>query len=64
MTWSRGSARRGGLREQKEYLTALDSAIGDADHGINMDRGFQAVLAQAPDVSRRATSGRSSRTSA
>ena len=36
------------LREQKEYLTTLDSAIGDADHGINMDRGFQAVLAKLP----------------
>ena len=32
----------------KDYLTALDSAIGDADHGINMDRGFQAVLARLP----------------
>ncbi len=31
------------LREQREYLTQLDSAIGDADHGINMDRGFRAV---------------------
>jgi dihydroxyacetone kinase-like protein len=28
----------------KVYLTELDSAIGDADHGINMDRGFQAAL--------------------
>ena len=27
----------------KQYLTDLDSAIGDADHGINMDRGFTAV---------------------
>lgn len=27
----------------KAYLTELDSAIGDADHGINMDRGFTAV---------------------
>ncbi len=36
------------LRERKEELTALDSAIGDADHGINMDRGFQAVLAKLP----------------
>jgi phosphoenolpyruvate---glycerone phosphotransferase subunit DhaL len=33
---------------EKEHLTALDSAIGDADHGINMDRGFQAVLAKLP----------------
>jgi phosphoenolpyruvate---glycerone phosphotransferase subunit DhaL len=32
------------LAENKGYLTELDSAIGDADHGINMDRGFQAVL--------------------
>ncbi len=29
--------------ENKEYLTQLDSAIGDADHGINLDRGFTAV---------------------
>ena len=36
------------IAENKEYLTALDSAIGDADHGINMDRGFQAVLAKLP----------------
>ena len=28
-----------------DELTALDSAIGDADHGINMKRGFEAVLA-------------------
>jgi len=27
----------------RSYLTELDSAIGDADHGINMDRGMQAV---------------------
>ncbi len=29
---------------QKTYLTELDSAIGDADHGINMDRGMAAVI--------------------
>lgn len=34
------------LAANKDYLTQLDSAIGDADHGINMDRGFQAVAAQ------------------
>ncbi len=28
----------------KEYLTELDAAIGDGDHGINMDRGMRAVL--------------------
>ena len=38
------------LGENKEYLTALDSAIGDADHGINMDRGFGAVMAKLPAV--------------
>ena len=29
--------------ENRERLTELDSAVGDADHGINMDRGFTAV---------------------
>jgi len=38
------------LRENKEYLTDLDSAIGDADHGINMDRGFQAILKKLPGL--------------
>lgn len=32
--------------ENRELLTELDSAIGDADHGINMDRGFNAVKAE------------------
>jgi dihydroxyacetone kinase-like protein len=32
--------------EQKQYLTQLDSAIGDADHGINMDRGMTAAVAK------------------
>jgi dihydroxyacetone kinase-like protein len=31
------------LHEQAAYLTQLDSPIGDADHGVNMDRGFKAV---------------------
>jgi phosphoenolpyruvate---glycerone phosphotransferase subunit DhaL len=39
------------LSENKAYLTDLDSPIGDADHGINMDRGFQAVLNKLPSVS-------------
>jgi dihydroxyacetone kinase-like protein len=37
-------ALAGVVAENKAYLTELDSAIGDADHGINMDRGMQAVL--------------------
>ena len=38
------------LHENREFLTQLDSPIGDADHGINMDRGFQAVLDKLPTV--------------
>jgi len=32
------------VRAEREYLTQLDAAIGDADHGTNMDRGFSAVV--------------------
>jgi dihydroxyacetone kinase-like protein len=32
--------------ENRQQLTDLDLAIGDADHGINMDRGFTAVQAE------------------
>ena len=38
------------VTENKDYLTQLDAAIGDADHGANMDRGFQAVLAKKSDL--------------
>ena len=38
------------LKENKEYLTELDAAIGDADHGINMDRGFRNVMEKLPTV--------------
>jgi dihydroxyacetone kinase-like protein len=31
------------FQEHKDELTALDAAIGDADHGANMARGFNAV---------------------
>jgi dihydroxyacetone kinase-like protein len=41
--WIREYARV--IRENAQYLTDLDAAIGDADHGINMDRGVTAVLA-------------------
>lgn len=33
-----------------EELTELDSAIGDADHGLNMKRGFEAVLADRANI--------------
>ncbi len=32
--------------EEKQFLTELDNAIGDGDHGINMARGFEAVLSK------------------
>ncbi len=38
------------LHENRDFLTQLDSPIGDADHGINMDRGFQAVVNKLPTV--------------
>jgi phosphoenolpyruvate---glycerone phosphotransferase subunit DhaL len=38
------------LHENRTYLTDLDSAIGDADHGINMDRGFSAVRDKFPTM--------------
>ena len=31
------------IKAQSDYLTQLDAAIGDGDHGINMRRGFDAV---------------------
>jgi dihydroxyacetone kinase-like protein len=31
------------IARNRDYLTQLDAAIGDADHGVNMDRGFSAV---------------------
>ena len=33
------------VSERKDELTQLDQAIGDGDHGINMDRGMTAVVA-------------------
>ena len=38
------------IHENKGFLTDLDAAIGDADHGINMDRGFQKVLEKLPSL--------------
>jgi dihydroxyacetone kinase-like protein len=34
------------VEAKKEYLTQLDAAIGDADHGINLQRGMSAVIAK------------------
>ena len=41
--WLRTAATR--IHEAAPSLTALDQAIGDGDHGINMDRGFTAIVA-------------------
>ncbi len=32
------------IAQNKDYLTQLDATIGDADHGINMDRGFKVAV--------------------
>src|SRR6266478_428967 len=40
--WMREFARV--IGENAQLLTDLDAAIGDADHGINMDRGMTAVI--------------------
>jgi len=48
IVWLKTSAEA--LAANKDYLTQLDSAIGDADHGVNMERGFQAVSAKLPGV--------------
>ena len=32
------------MEENKDFLTELDLAIGDGDHGINMNKGFKAVI--------------------
>jgi phosphoenolpyruvate---glycerone phosphotransferase subunit DhaL len=39
------------IERHAEELTTLDQAIGDGDHGINMKRGFDAVLADAANLS-------------
>ena len=42
VAWLRAFAAA--VTREREYLTELDAAIGDADHGINMARGSQAVV--------------------
>lgn len=42
LAWLQAAATA--MRENRDYLTQLDAAIGDADHGTNMDRGFGAVV--------------------
>ena len=47
VAWIREFARL--IAANKDLLTRLDSAIGDADHGVNMDRGMTAVTATLAD---------------
>ncbi|MPZ54166.1 MAG: dihydroxyacetone kinase subunit L [Acidimicrobiia bacterium] len=47
VTWIGTSADR--ITERRDELTKLDSAIGDADHGANMTRGFKAVVEKLND---------------
>jgi dihydroxyacetone kinase-like protein len=44
LRWVEASASA--IHDHRDHLTQLDAAIGDADHGINMDRGFQAGLSR------------------
>ena len=44
------------VAENRDYLTELDAAIGDADHGSNMDRGMKAAVA-ALDQAQPTTAG-------
>jgi phosphoenolpyruvate---glycerone phosphotransferase subunit DhaL len=39
------------ISKNNQYLTELDAAIGDADHGANMDRGFKAVATKLSEIS-------------
>jgi phosphoenolpyruvate---glycerone phosphotransferase subunit DhaL len=48
VTWVRAFAAQ--VAESKDYLTQLDAAIGDADHGINMNRGMSAVVGKLDET--------------
>ncbi|QXP79432.1 MULTISPECIES: dihydroxyacetone kinase subunit DhaL [Winogradskyella] len=48
ITWLEKTAAY--MQENKTYLTELDSAIGDADHGFNMERGFQKVIGKIEEL--------------
>lgn len=37
------------FEQNSDYLTDLDREIGDADHGLNMNRGFRKVLEKLPE---------------
>ncbi|KIE93402.1 putative PTS-dependent dihydroxyacetone kinase [Actinobacillus pleuropneumoniae] len=39
------------MTEQRDFLTQLDTEIGDGDHGLNMQRGFSKALEKIATVS-------------
>ncbi|MEV5569291.1 dihydroxyacetone kinase subunit DhaL [Spirillospora sp. NPDC052269] len=45
--WIRRAAEL--ISADADRLTRLDAAIGDGDHGLNLDRGFTAAVAALPD---------------
>ena len=53
VAWLRAFAAE--VAARRDELTELDAAIGDADHGVNMDRGMQAVVAKLPAGRHRTT---------
>lgn len=53
--WVRTCARL--MRDHQAYLTQLDSAIGDADHGANMTRGFNAAEERVSELGRDTSPG-------
>jgi dihydroxyacetone kinase-like protein len=55
LTWIRTFAET--VAAERTYLTELDSAIGDADHGINMDRGMHAILGKLDGLTSRDIGG-------
>lgn len=52
VAWARAwvQAAAVAVADAKDELTELDRQIGDADHGFNMDRGFQAAAAKVVDA--------------
>ncbi|MCL3777969.1 MULTISPECIES: dihydroxyacetone kinase subunit DhaL [unclassified Actinomyces] len=54
-SWIRLSAQV--VAEHREELTALDTAIGDGDHGTNLERGMRAAVAALEDAGELPTPG-------
>jgi len=48
LTWLKNCSEV--FSQNRDMLTELDAAIGDADHGLNMDRGFGDVATKLPSV--------------